>query len=383
MADDDKDFTFGDVGEDFSGDDGWGALEDTAEEPGGDFDLDAHEKAPAEAPPEAPAEPAAGEKPPAMPEEKAVDEQPQRSSSSRMVLYGVLVVLLSAAGFYYFSSSPSPPAAPERPAATRQTLAMPERPEPNADTLSAPQPAVPVQTEAPAQEQVQEQVLTETEVPKGTLREVLPTEPPPAPAKAEIPPAPPVPPAVEPPAPEAPVVVTTPKPAVPPAPVERKKTLEPVKKPVAGKYSIQVGAFVEDGNRDEALAKIHQLGYEGTVVPIQRVMPMTRLLVGVYAPDVAKEKTAELAKIDPGAFYLHQGDQLAVYAGSYYEIGRARDVVAKLQQQGIPVTEEKTDVELTLSRLKFGGFPDKAAAENAAQKAREIGLEAVVIRNRQ
>ena len=369
MADDDKDFTFGDVGEDFSGDDGWGSLEDDADgtgEPGGDFDLDAMDRESAPAVPQPSPEPVIEEKPPAAMVEEPAAETVKRSSS-RMVLYGLLVMVLSAAGFYYFTTSPSPPAAAKRPAETaKQTLAMPERPE--SSTGSAMPTGETVQIDG--------KPVLEAEIPKGTLREVLPTDPAPVPATVETKLAVPEPAVISPPAqalPEKNVQVTE---------VARKKTPVVAKKPVAaGKYYIQAGAFVDYVNRDEALAKIRQIGFEGKVEPLKKIMPMTRLLVGVYAPDVAKQKAAELAKVDQNVFYLQRGDQLAVYAGSFYEIGKARAFADGLLQKGITVEEEKTEVELTLSRLKFGSFPDLSTAEKAAKQARSIGLEAEIVRN--
>jgi DedD protein len=285
-----------------------------------------------------------------------------------MVLYGLLVMVLSAAGFYYFTTSPTPPAAEKRPAPAKQTLAMPERPAPSAEAVVPPGEPVPV---APAKP------LVEAEIPKGTLREVLPTEPPPAPAVEEAQLAVPEPPAVAPAA-----VPAAPEKASPAVAAAREKTPAVAKAPAAsGKYSIQAGAFVDQVNRDEALAKIGQLGFEGTVVPVKKIMPMTRLLIGVYGPEEAKRKAAELAKIDSAVFYLHRGDQMALYAGSFYEIGKARQFAADLLAKGIAVEEEKTEVELTLSRLKFGSFPDLATAEKVAKRARQIGLEAAIIRN--
>ncbi len=359
MADDDDDFTFGDIGEDFADDDGWGAREDEAGgtgEPVEDSDLDPIAQGAVPAAPLDSVEPVGEEKPPAA----AVDEpaaENVRRSPSRMVLYGLLVVVLSAAGFYYFTTSPSPPAAGQRPAPAKQTLVMPERPEPSTATA----------TPATEPVSVDRMPVVEAKIPKGTLREVLPTEPPPAPLVVEAKPAAPAVPAV---------AVKSP----PPAAAVVKKTA--AKKPVAaGKYSIQAGAFVDHVNRDETLAKISQLGFEGKVIPVKKVMPMTRLLIGVYAADMAKQKAKELEKTIPTVFYLRRGDQLAVYAGSFYEIDKARVFADGLYKNGVKVEEEKTEVELTLSRLRFGSFPDQATAKQAAKRARAVGLEADVVRN--
>ncbi|MEJ2201360.1 MAG: hypothetical protein P8X63_10165, partial [Desulfuromonadaceae bacterium] len=124
MTDDDKDFSFGDFGEEFtSGDDGWDALSSDAEAAEDDF---LKEVVGEEAEP--PATEAAGEEPREQEAESTTVETKSCRSSVRMVLYGVLVVILSSAGFYYFFSSPQPPAVELPAPSSTQTAAMPERP---------------------------------------------------------------------------------------------------------------------------------------------------------------------------------------------------------------------------------------------------------------
>ncbi|WP_432821683.1 SPOR domain-containing protein [Trichloromonas sp.] len=363
MADDDKDFTFGDLGENGTDDDGWGTLEEDPGgkgEPGEDFAFDDSEPEPTPVLPPISAEPQAGEIPPVAAEEPA--DAHGRRSSSRMVLYGLLVMVLSAAGFYYFTTSPAPPAA-KRPAPAKQTLAMPERPDPAAVPVPAGVEPVAVDREP----------VVDAAIPKGTLREVLPTESAPAPPIAAAAP-------VVPGTAAAPPVAAVVEKAASPAP-EKKAPVAAKPPAAAGKYAIQAGAFVDQANRDEAMAKIRQLGFEGKLEPVKKVMPMTRLLIGVYAPETARLKAAELAKIVPSVFTLRRGDQLAVYAGSFYDHDKARELTDELARKGVRVDEEQTRVELNLTRLKFGSFPDQASAEAVVKRTRAAGLPAEVVRN--
>jgi cell division protein FtsN len=171
--------------------------------------------------------------------------------------------------------------------------------------------------------------------------------------------------------------VPTAAPKAQPEPVAQSAT------PVSGSgpYTIQAGAYAETTNRDQAMKKLRQLGFEARSTPVTRTQAMTRLLIGVYATDVARAKAKELAPRAPKLFILKQGDQLAVYAGSFSDPNKAKDAAAELARRGVQVSEERAEVESTLWRLTFGGFADAASAKAAAAKAKAAGLEARVIRN--
>jgi cell division protein FtsN len=404
VKDDDKDFTFGKLEDDFGADDGWGKFD---AESGGDFTL-------------ADEEPAddgfvAGGVPlkstPARsslsPEEAEAPRRKPSRSSPRMIYYGALVMLLSAAGFYYFTSSPLPPEARPKvePLPSIQTLEMPDRPQ--GGSVSAEEGTMPAVAEG--------QVAVATEVPRGTLHEIAPavvseTQPigaawppgstaaPPATASPEV---------------QAPSTVSgkvapkgvsaqpAPAPAqtssLPPAksrspepqkPVpaktapEKPSTAKPALVPAtSGPYMIQAGAYGETANRDQAIRKIKQLGYDAQVMPLSRTQPVIRLLIGVYPPEIARVRARELEPVVPKNFILPRGDALALYAGSYSDANKAGAAVQALAARGVTVTEERSEVETILWRVSFGGFADKAQAQKIADQARAAGLETRVLRN--
>ncbi|MDY0268915.1 SPOR domain-containing protein [Trichloromonas sp.] len=418
--DDDKDFTFGQLDDDFTSDDGWGQFDaesskdfTLAEEGWGD-------------------DGAVSKEPPADSSPLREEDHPRRKSllpSSRMFYYGALVMLLSAVGFYYFTSSPLPPDARSKtePLPTKQTLEMPERP-------AGGSVAVGEGTSPPVAEG---QVAVATEVPRGTLQEIPPavepeTQPigaawstdsttaiqPPAsvshppkpqesgefaqPAKRTIAPreektvkaAPePVRVASLPPAksPEpAPQKIVTKKTTPPPKPAPEKplpgksvleKSVPPAVASAGGPFVIQAGAYGETANRDQAIRKIKDLGYEAQVTPLARTQVMTRLLIGVYPPEIARAKARELEPVVPKNFTLPKGESLALYAGSYSDPNKARAAIESLAARGVSVTEERANLDTTLWRVSFGGFADKSQAETAAARARTAGLEARVLRN--
>jgi cell division protein FtsN len=372
MADDDKDFTFGKVDDDFSSDDGWGSLNDDPGSAGADNDSDLAEAELVQPEEEPEVLPAARGNLPGSSSDGEPAETGHRRFPSRMIWYGLLVIVLSSGGFYYFTTSPLPPAAVQRPVPASQTVPMPERPEPVAEPDTP--PGDPGESDS--------SVAGESAVPKGTLREVMPTETVPASLVVKTP-ATPAESVVTPPESvvAAPVVVTVEKPfSKPPAPV--KKTAAKVKRPGAETYIIQAGAFADPLNRDEVLKKIGQLGFAAQVVPIKKVMPVTRLLLGVYAPEEAGKMATNLQATIPSVFTLRQGDQVAVYAGSFVLRDMAQELVGELSRKGIQVSEQQSDVELTLFRVTFGSFPDRATAATARARALAIGLESNIVRNR-
>lgn len=418
VKDDDKDFTFGQFDDDFGADDGWGKFD---AESGGDFTLadEPGDDSLSDDGASTKVSPVRSSLP--LEEDAAPRRKPSRSSS-RMIYYGALVMLLSAVGFYYFTSSPLPPDARPKaePLPSKQTLEMPERPEGGS-----------VSAGAGAAQQIEEgQVAVATEVPRGTLQEIPPTvvpEPqpigsawtpggtatPPTPALAETQARPTESGKIEPavtgtvaprkeavkPAP-APVQTASLAPAKGPSPATPKPVTEkpasstpataksaPVKLPpvpaasVGGPFMVQAGAYSETTNRDQAIRKIKELGYDAQVTPLSKAQPVTRLLIGVYPPETARSKARELEPVVPKNFTLPRGEALALYAGSYNDPIKAQAAVQALAARGVSVTEERAEVKTTLWRVSFGGFADKAQALKIADQARAAGLETRVLRH--
>ena len=69
----------------------------------------------------------------------------------------------------------------------------------------------------------------------------------------------------------------------------------------AGNYTLSAGAFAMQSSVDGVVKKIRKLGYEPEIKKLTRNVEMTRLLIGVYAPDVAAKKLREVKKITSGA----------------------------------------------------------------------------------
>jgi hypothetical protein len=141
------------------------------------------------------------------------------------------------------------------------------------------------------------------------------------------------------------------------------------------KYTLQAGAYLLKSNLLEAEKKVRRLGFEPRIKSVRKTMEMKRLRIGSFSPLEGKAKMKELKAMAPDAFYVRQGEQLVVYAGSYYHHYNAHKFADRLYQHGILADEERAQVGVPLMLLSFGDFPDEASAAEVAAKARAAGLE--------
>ena len=147
--------------------------------------------------------------------------------------------------------------------------------------------------------------------------------------------------------------------------------------PVAaeGLYTLSAGAFLMQSSVDDVLKRVRKLGYEAQIQKIKRKVDMTRLLVGVYPEATAAQKLREVKKITPDAFSLNKGDKIAVYAGSYMVLDKARIFAdTTLIENGIRVTEEGVQIDQTLQRVTFGSFANREEALKISRKVAGQGL---------
>ncbi len=72
-----------------------------------------------------------------------------------------------------------------------------------------------------------------------------------------------------------------------------------------------------------------------------------RLLEGVYAPEEARQRLADLKKTTESAFLLKEDGQLAVYAGSFHRPGLADRLARRLSAQQIEVSKIPGMIEKT------------------------------------
>ncbi len=309
----------------------------------------------------------------------------EKSSVTRILFLVLLLVLVGAAGFYYFAGVPEPGEQDSTAGVQKQPIVMP-MPIPPKEEAAAP-------VEAPA---------ATAPLPKGVLKEVIVEQkvavagepvpvvvsvgaaaeqtasasmPEPAAAAAQasgqtVAPAP----AAQKPATEPPAAAS-----VPPA-SEVAKTAPAEAAAAKGNFWLQSGVFTDRNDLEAAQKTLRRLGYQVRVLPVKSTLEMTRLSIGSFSPEEAKTRLQKLLKGPaPDAFALPGDGRVKVYAASYYDLDKARAFADQLFQKGIRVEEEAATVEVSLSKLSFGDFADRAAADKAAEKARAEGLEVQVV----
>ncbi len=269
-----------------------------------------------------------------------------KASPSRLLLLLLLLVVASAGGYFFLlSPTEEPPPAPS--AAVRKAIPMPVK-----TPISADESQATVSVAAP------------------TASAVAPAEV----AHKEV-----APPAVS--APEAAKPVAAQATSMAEAPQEKAAAGQNKMPPAAaGKFEVEVGAFLFKANRQAAEKAVRQLGFEPKTISVSRPVEMIRLrLSGTYSPMDAEAKLQELAAITPDAFAVPQGEQMSLYAGSYYLLDQARVFADQLYGKGIEVEEEKAKVVMPLQVISFGSFADQAAATAAIGKLKKAGFEPVMV----
>ena len=168
-------------------------------------------------------------------------------------------------------------------------------------------------------------------------------------------------------------------PAVAEEPKVEEKT-EAVAIPEKAPYVLQVGAYVLDSNMTRTLEVVKSLGYEPFVLEGKKAVTMTRLRVGTYPEKVAREKLSELQQVVPSAFLLHEGDQMVLYAGSYYGLNHARVQADLIYPHEIHVDEERVNITIPIKTVRFGDFKDSEAAGVMVEKAKAAGLDTLIVK---
>ncbi|MHB1397923.1 MAG: SPOR domain-containing protein [Trichloromonadaceae bacterium] len=176
------------------------------------------------------------------------------------------------------------------------------------------------------------------------------------------------------------VADAAPPPAAAPAAVETKAAPAVAGKPARGAFTLLAGAYLSPELLQSASKKVRSLGYQPRTLRDAKMVEMTRTRLGAFAPAEAQAKLAELKKIAPDAFTLPEGEQVAVYAASHFNQKAHNAFAEKLRQAGVAFEEEKAMRKLPITELSFGDFNDRAAAEKAAAKARQAGLDIIVLK---
>lgn len=343
-----------------------------------DFFFDLNDEEPLEDEPQA--EPAAEEPPPPPVEDEPVKEKSE--SRQRVLMLLLLVLVLLGAAYFYMGDQllgPEPAPVPQVVKSQPQKLKVPERKQVQQEQKAVEEVVMPsekvsgtpVEEESPASQQpvaaadktaaAQDETTPEQPVEPKQAETVAKTQPVAAPievAKAE----------------------TSKKPAAQDVPSAEKPVAAPAE-PTAP-YVLQIGAYVLETNLENTLDRVKGLGFEPVVTEEKKTVAMTRLRLGAYPEDIARIKLSELQQLVPDAFLLLEGDKMALYAGSYYGLEKARVQADRLYQYDVKISEETVDIAIPIKVVCFGGFPNYAAAEIIAGKAKEAGLDTLIVKRK-
>ncbi len=149
-----------------------------------------------------------------------------------------------------------------------------------------------------------------------------------------------------------------------------------------GAYMVQVGAYSVAAHLAADQKKLHDLGFETSVLETRRPIRMIRLRVGTFFPNQGETQIARLTELGAKPFFVKDGDLMVVYAGSFRSEERADRLSQRLAEAGVHVEAERTSVDVQLSILRFGPFESFAEARSAAQKADDAGLETLIVKMR-
>ncbi|MBE0501243.1 MAG: SPOR domain-containing protein [Desulfuromonadales bacterium] len=319
------------------------------------------------------------------PEEWGDYEPEKKKGSKRLVYLLLLLLVLAFAAVYVLILAPEDgPSPPINVVSVKPKLKAAPMPKPIAAPIPATESASGGQSGTTA-EPISAPAAGPT-APETATRQTEPTQDNAAPAVTVVPvtaaPATPATPAVAPLEPKSKSVEVVPSKSevalVKPEPFVPQPTTSVA---AEGLYTLSAGAFLMQSSVDDVLKRVRKLGYEARIQKIKRKVDMTRLLVGVYPEAAAAQKLHEVKKITPDAFSLNKGDKIAVYAGSYLVLDKARIFAdTTLIENGIRVTEEGVQIDQTLQRVTFGSFANREEALKISRKVAGQGLVATPVK---
>lgn len=143
-------------------------------------------------------------------------------------------------------------------------------------------------------------------------------------------------------------------------------------------YTVSVGPFVNADELQQAINQLQQLGFQSQKKPGRGQVTMIRLLEGIYPAEEAKIRLTKLKKVVKSAFLLSDGDKLALFAGSFHQESRARQMQDDLAHEMINVS--LIDSEVTMNGTTLVALQaDQQTAREVAAHISSLGLNTQVV----
>ncbi len=161
---------------------------------------------------------------------------------------------------------------------------------------------------------------------------------------------------------------------------QEKPSVEPGTVPEKGKYTLLIGVYVMKKSMSPEKTKLKSAGLKPEIRKgPKRMEPMNRLLIGRFDSYAeASLESKKLAKATNDTFILPEKDKFSVYAGSYFEKGRAISERERLEKAGLRSEIVQTSVPVNTFRLTAGSFASKELAVREAKRLKKLGLAATV-----
>jgi len=147
----------------------------------------------------------------------------------------------------------------------------------------------------------------------------------------------------------------------------------PVNQP-ASLLTVSVGPLISDDEVTHAVEQLQQLGFQPETKRGRGLVTMIRLLEGTYPAAIAHNHLSQLKKNVKSAFLLPQGDQLAVFAGSFHQENRAKTLQSDLAKKNVHVTLVDGNVEMVGTLLTVIQA-DQQTAREVANLLSGLGLK--------
>jgi hypothetical protein len=152
-------------------------------------------------------------------------------------------------------------------------------------------------------------------------------------------------------------------------------------KPANGRFTLLIGVYVMKKSMAPEKSKLKSVGLKPEIVKGPKMMqPMNRLFVGRFNSYAeAALETKKISKATKDTFILPENGKFALYAGSYFEKGRALSEYERLAKAGLKTEIVRKRVPVTTFRLTAGCFASRELALKEAQHLKKVGLDASVI----
>ncbi|SEA53376.1 hypothetical protein SAMN05660420_02348 [Desulfuromusa kysingii] len=144
-------------------------------------------------------------------------------------------------------------------------------------------------------------------------------------------------------------------------------------------FTVIVGPLLNTHELEQAIRQLQELGLKPEEKKGRGEVPMIRLLDGIYPPEEARQRLAELRKVVESAFILPSGNGMAVYAGSFHQQERAQRLQADLAAKNINVSFADSLIPMDGTML-LALQADEATAREVATHISSYGLQTQVLK---